>query len=153
GRGAVRMVEGEAVFWPQVHFTGYAAWAMAEAGQLEEAQAHVEKVRELVAGSFLAAYEADMELCTAAIALQQGDRARCHAHVARACELGRERNYLFMQRAMTPILSKVLGEALRAGVEADYLRGIIRRFGLWPGPAGNEAWPWPLRIRVLGCFE
>jgi hypothetical protein len=89
GRAAVRMVEGEAVFWPQVHFTGYAAWAMAEARQLEEAQSHVEKVRTLVAGSFLAAYEADMELCTAAIALQQGDLACCHLHVARACELGR----------------------------------------------------------------
>jgi ATP/maltotriose-dependent transcriptional regulator MalT/DNA-binding SARP family transcriptional activator len=153
GRGAVRMVEGEAVFWPQAHFTGYAAWAMAEAGQLEEAHAYVEKVRELVSGSFLAAYEADMELCMAAIAMKQGQLSRCHAHVARACELGRERNYLFMQRAMTPILSKVLGEALRAGVEADYLRGIIRRFGLWPAPPGNEAWPWPLRVRVLGRFE
>jgi DNA-binding SARP family transcriptional activator len=50
-------------------------------------------------------------------------------------------------------MSRVLGEALRAGVEADYLRSIIRRFGLWPGPSWNEAWPWPLRVRVLGCME
>jgi hypothetical protein len=150
GRAAVRIVEAEGVLWPQVHFTGMATWAMIEAGRLEEAQSHVDRVRALVSGTFLAAYEAEMALCEAAIGLARGDLQHCRQRMALACQLGRERQYLFMQRAMPPSLSRVWCEALRAGVESDFIREIIRRFGLWPGPPGDETWPWPLRVRILG---
>ena len=50
-------------------------------------------------------------------------------------------------------LRGALSEALRADVESEYFRQIIQRFDLWPGPANDENWPWPLRLRVLGPFE
>jgi DNA-binding SARP family transcriptional activator len=45
------------------------------------------------------------------------------------------------------------GEALSAGIEPDYVRSLIRRFGLRSPSPEQEAWPWPLKIYTLGRFE
>ncbi|MGC9968053.1 MAG: winged helix-turn-helix domain-containing protein, partial [Syntrophobacteraceae bacterium] len=46
-------------------------------------------------------------------------------------------------------------KALEAGIETDYVQGLIRRRNLMPDvPVLHlENWPWPLRIYTLGQFE
>jgi len=43
--------------------------------------------------------------------------------------------------------------ALERGIDADYVRSIIRMFRLAPPSADSEAWCWPLAVRTLGRFD
>jgi len=153
GRSAIRIANAEGVFWLQVNCLSVAIYAMIDAGHLEGAAHHVLELRALVEGTFLAAFEAELELCQAALALALDDRRAAHQHLRRTCHIARSTGYLFFNRAMPRPLRHALGEALRADIEPEYFKQIIRRFGLWPGPDGEEHWPWPLRLRVLGTFE
>jgi len=47
----------------------------------------------------------------------------------------------------------VFAEALRAGIEPDYVRDTIRRLGIKPPADGPQSWPWPVKILTLGRFE
>jgi ATP/maltotriose-dependent transcriptional regulator MalT/DNA-binding SARP family transcriptional activator len=153
GRAAIRIADKEDAFWPQVYFTGSAIYAMLDGGHFEEGAHYIAHLRSLVAGTFLAAFEAELQLCEAALALASENLATCHFHLREACRIARSTEYLFVNRAMPRPLRRVLGEALRTEIEPEYFRGIIRHYGLWPGPEGDTTWPWPLRIRLLGQFE
>jgi DNA-binding SARP family transcriptional activator len=153
GRSAVRIASAEGAFWLQVNSIGVAIYAMIDAGELDDAASYMRELRSLVKGTFLAAFEVEVDLCEAALALASQDRSATHRHIHRACQTARSRGYLFFHRAMPRPLRRVLSEALQAEVESEYFREIIRRFGLWPGPDGDDNWPWPLRLRVLGSFE
>src|SRR5262245_48787666 len=56
-------------------------------------------------------------------------------------------------RFFRQVLPTMCGEALSAAIEPDYVRSLIRRFALRPTSLENEAWPWPVKIYTLGCFE
>lgn len=53
------------------------------------------------------------------------------------------------------IMSELCAFALAHGIEADYVRHLIRVRQLEPPPSGASAgqWPWPMRIYSLGRFE
>jgi hypothetical protein len=48
------------------------------------------------------------------------------------------------------VISRLCTEALRAGIEVDCVRGIIRNRKLLPEDVILEKWPWPVRIYTLG---
>jgi tetratricopeptide (TPR) repeat protein len=51
-------------------------------------------------------------------------------------------------------LSRLWARALDAGIETDWVRAsILGRELAPPAPAWPEAWPWAVRIRVLGAFR
>lgn len=52
-----------------------------------------------------------------------------------------------------PMTSRLCAEALRAGIEVDYVRQLIRKRRLLPEDPAIEAWPWPARIFTLGHFR
>jgi DNA-binding SARP family transcriptional activator len=43
--------------------------------------------------------------------------------------------------------------ALQSNIETSYVRALIRTWGWRPDDASAEAWPWPVRIYLLGGFE
>jgi DNA-binding SARP family transcriptional activator len=47
----------------------------------------------------------------------------------------------------------VFAAAIDAGLEADYVRGLIADLRLAPPPGATGSWPWPVRINTLGRFE
>ncbi|HSQ81630.1 MAG TPA: BTAD domain-containing putative transcriptional regulator [Casimicrobiaceae bacterium] len=51
------------------------------------------------------------------------------------------------------IAAEVWTDALEHGIEPTFLREAIRRRGLVAPRTFAPAWPWPLRIRLLGGFE
>lgn len=52
------------------------------------------------------------------------------------------------------VMARLWARALEAGVEPDWVRAaIVSRRLAPPEPAWPEAWPWSLRLRVLGGFE
>jgi hypothetical protein len=89
GRAAIRISSAEGVFWLQAYATGSAIWAMLDAQHLDEAVGHIGALRRLIEGSFMAPYEAEVELCEAAVALARDDVDACHAHLCEAARIGR----------------------------------------------------------------
>jgi two-component SAPR family response regulator len=52
-------------------------------------------------------------------------------------------------------MAELCKEALKDGIERDYVRELIRRRNLIPKvpPVELEEWPWPLKVFTLGRFE
>lgn len=51
------------------------------------------------------------------------------------------------------LLAELLGDALERGIEPEFCRSLIRERRLEPPPRRPAAWPWPLRVHVLGGFR
>ena len=85
--------------------------------------------------------------------LNQGARHKCHESLRRALEIARARryfgNFLWFPRMMT----RLCAEALRAGIEVDYVRQLIRKRKLPSDDPIIEDWPWPVQIYALGQFR
>ncbi|MCL4780182.1 MAG: bacterial transcriptional activator domain-containing protein [Gammaproteobacteria bacterium] len=49
-------------------------------------------------------------------------------------------------------VSRLCALALAREIEVEYVHRLVRRRGLPPPVAADDAWPWPVRIRTLGAF-
>jgi hypothetical protein len=72
-----------------------------------------------------------------------------------AMALGREHGYVNSHVWIPTIMAGLCARALAAGLEPDYVRGLVQKRGLEPEspPVEAEAWPWPIKILTLGRFE
>jgi len=72
-----------------------------------------------------------------------------------AMTVGRERGYVSSHVWIPTIMAGLCARALEAGIEQDYVRGLVQKRGLMPEspPVEAEAWPWPIKILTLGRFE
>ncbi|RME32889.1 MAG: hypothetical protein D6786_09235, partial [Gammaproteobacteria bacterium] len=72
-----------------------------------------------------------------------------------ALAIGRGRDYLGCWCWQPRLVARLCGEALRRGIEPEYVRSLVWR-RLLPAPDGlgeSSSWPWPVRIHTLGRFE
>lgn len=51
------------------------------------------------------------------------------------------------------VMARLYARALEAGIELNYVRGIIRRIGLPPPDGDCGLWPWQLKVYTLGRFS
>jgi DNA-binding SARP family transcriptional activator len=72
-----------------------------------------------------------------------------------AMALGRQHGYVSSHVWIPTIMAGLCARALEAGIEPDYVRGLVQKRGLVPEspPVEAEAWPWPIKILTLGRFE
>jgi DNA-binding SARP family transcriptional activator len=54
---------------------------------------------------------------------------------------------------LAPQMSRLCAFALQHGIEPDYVTALIRLRGLVAPTADLRAWPWPIKVHTLGCFE
>jgi ATP/maltotriose-dependent transcriptional regulator MalT/DNA-binding SARP family transcriptional activator len=131
-----------------------AAEVLAEAGRFDEARAHLLRGRELTRHTCFAYFEPDLLMIEAFVTMRAGDLARCHALLAEGFALARRIDGIWRDtRLFGRVLAAMCGEALSAGIEPDYVRALIRRFGLKAASQDDETWPWPVKIHTLGRFE
>jgi len=52
-------------------------------------------------------------------------------------------------------MARLCAVALEAGVEVEYVLGLIRRNRLVPDPSAPslEKWPWPVKVYTFGRFS
>jgi DNA-binding SARP family transcriptional activator len=89
--------------------------------------------------------------------IKLGDKNRQKAldPLEKALALGRRKEYtntwLWRPEAMT----KLCLTALEAGIETQYIQGLIRQRKLYPPDGYGDArhWPWPIRIQTLKQFS
>lgn len=131
------------------------AEVLAACGDERRCVAQLQTVREIVRGIDNHHLEFTCLIGFAQIALEH-DRSRAARNaLARGLELGRQHGYAHFLWWRPAAVARVLGYALEAGIEPEYVRSLIRRRGLVPdkSAARLEYWPWTYRVQTFGRFR
>ena len=125
-----------------------------ELGDPEGARAHLEQARAIGRRMNSQILECSCLLAEAEIAYARGDAAAGRAALAAAFGIGRREGYGNVHWWRSDAASLLCARALEAGIEVEYVQGLISSRALEP-PAGElpEAWPWRIRVHALGRFD
>jgi DNA-binding SARP family transcriptional activator len=93
--------------------------------------------------------------------LREGKEAEGLPALRRGLVLGKRHGYVHLQFYQPSVMQFLFAKALSAGVEPEYVKGLIRKLKLTPPELQNsgasistgENWPYPLKIYTLGRFE
>ncbi len=131
------------------------AQLMYEQGEYTRAREHLAQARRIAAPMNSALLECLSLLTEAYIAVDRGDEEMARKSLRAAMALGRKNNYMNFSWWRPPVMSRLCAKALEAGIEVEYVRGLIRKRKLQPDASllVGESWPWPLKIFTLGRFE
>jgi DNA-binding SARP family transcriptional activator len=133
---------------------GILALALCESGEGEAALRAVRQAASLPGAAASDKVAFHHLLIEAYACLRLGRAADVRNLLARAYALGRSNGYLFGFVWLPSMIATLCAEALRAGIETDYVLGVIRTCGLLPpGPDVGGNWPWPVKVRVLDRVE
>ena len=98
--------------------------------------------------------EYQSHLIHAYVCLREGETESVRAHLRAGLAVAREQGYCNFHPYWQPeMMAPLYAAALEAGIEPDYVRGMIRRRGLVAPSVDVETWPWPIQIYALGRFE
>jgi LuxR family maltose regulon positive regulatory protein len=129
------------------------AWALMIQGDLAEAHRLAGEALQLALRARAEWVELDARIAMAAIALERGDRPLMEDNLRTAFELLRRTNYVPTLSKHRTWAARLCAEAVRAGVEPQQVRNLVRRLRLHPPSIGLDAWPWPVRVYMLGQFR
>jgi LuxR family transcriptional regulator, maltose regulon positive regulatory protein len=137
----------------QSHFA--MAHLMLVSGERAQAEEHLARCRERGRhlDSRIVAYMCS--LTSASFALAAGDEDAALADLREAFALGRMHGFVFFSWWHPSLMLPLCTKALEAGIETEYVAGLIRECNLWPEdpPLHVESWPYPIRIHTLGSFR
>jgi ATP/maltotriose-dependent transcriptional regulator MalT/DNA-binding SARP family transcriptional activator len=125
--------------------------ALVESGDLGLAAQILDRALALSRSTPFRTYESLQALNRAFLELKQGDLRGCRENLSAGINYLRSNPELMMAtRNLCAAVPPLFAFALEEGIETTYVQDLIRRWAL-EAPAGAPyAWPWPIRIRVLG---
>jgi LuxR family transcriptional regulator, maltose regulon positive regulatory protein len=130
------------------------ASVLADGGQPERALQVIQASRELARNGYMDVMLAQLVLEEAYVACTRGNPDSAQALVVEAFTMAAQHPpraaYLHRTVARKPQLLLI---ALRAGVEPDLVREMIRRWRVPPPEQDIAGWPWPVKVRTLGAFD
>jgi len=129
-------------------------WAYVELGNRDEAMRAIDELHTVASDvGYLEHASMLSELSLARLALKEADSTRAHAHLRPALTAAREHKLACWLQWFACWMPDLCAEALRAGIECDYVHSLIREYR-WSAPSQDtDDWPWRVRVRVLGTFE
>jgi len=131
----------------------YEAHGLAMLGHERSLQERLALIRETLAGTCMGYFECEVRYVIAFAAVVEG-RDEAFSLVQDALSYAREKTYHYPHMSRFSIaLPAVMGFALRAGIETDYVKQTIARYRIRPPEYDNGEWPWPIKIFCLGRFE
>ena len=125
-------------------------------GEREEAKALLLGVGDRIRASGNRMFEFMERLTEARIAFGSGDEAGGFSALREGMKLGRVQEYVSLFWWWEPeAMARLCLKALEARIEVEYVRGLIRKNRLVPGPSAPdlEKWPWPVKVYTLGRFS
>jgi ATP/maltotriose-dependent transcriptional regulator MalT len=125
---------------------------LAECGDERKCVAHLQTLREIVRAIDNRHLEFACLVAFAQIALERGRTRPGLNALRRALELGRQYAYAHFLGWRPAAVARVLGHALEAGIEADYVKSLIKRRRL-VAEQPVAGWPWPYRVQTFGGFR
>ena len=122
----------------------------AEAAEAKKRLGHVRKTARETRSFFLE----NIGLVTEALYfLNAGKERECVECLARALATGAKHGIRFLTVNLPESSARLLAVALKAGIEPDFTRDLIRSNALVCPDPEIEGWPWQLKVRALGSFE
>ena len=128
---------------------------LSEAGRFSEAAKSLQDVRTIVQATAMHdRWESAIAFAECYWALLQGNRAvweerfRCAVGLLKSTEDG-----LGLRAREGHHMPHLFAAALKADVETDYVRHLIRRNKVRAPSLEPTNWPWPVRVHTLGRFE
>ncbi len=129
---------------------------LVETGSFDEAETELDEVFTLCRLTRSVILEFMCLVAKAHLALKQGLSSEARGYLQEAMGIGRIHNFRNMIWWWQPaMMSEILIHAQQAGIEAAYVRNLIRIHRVVPGDFAYsiEDWPWPVKISTLGGFE
>jgi DNA-binding SARP family transcriptional activator len=138
----------------QVLAIEHEATGHAVVGSLDKLQPCLNRLRTLTRGTCFAHMECMARLLECYVALAHGAPDRGRGLLADALAYARAQGFIYPHMARYSIVTGYLfAEALRQGVQSDYVCELIRQLRIRPPEDAPDSWPWPVRIYGLGRFE
>jgi DNA-binding SARP family transcriptional activator len=134
------------------HFLVRHAMSLLACDDIEGALARYEEAGALSFGVDRRNFDIQRGLIRAELARRQGDAAAAGGELARWLPLAREHAYYGFLRQVPAITAPLFALALGQGIEAAFVRDLIRQRRLAPPSPDVADWPWPLALRTLGPF-
>ncbi len=131
------------------------ARALHAAGRHEDAAACLAHAHRDAAKLASPLVEFHLLMAGAEFQLDRGCEAQGLTTLRKALNLGKAGGYLNIEVDVPAATARLCVRALEAGIEAEYVRMLIRKRGLVPDepPHHLESWPWPLTVHTLGTFR
>ena len=132
------------------HFLVRHALCRVMCNDIEGARALYDEAVSLANGVDRRNFEIQRGLIRAHLAMARGDRAAAVAELAQWLPVARAHSYYGFLRQAPSVTPALFALALEEGIEAPFVREVIRDRKL-PAPSQDAAaWPWPLALRTLG---
>ena len=131
------------------------AETLAECGDERKCVAHLQQLRPLVEAVNNHHLEFTCLLGVGRLALEHGRSRPGLNSLRRGLALGREYGYTHFLWWRSAAMARVCAQALEAGIEADYVKSLIKQRSLAPEvpPLSVKGWPWAYRVHTLGGFR
>jgi LuxR family transcriptional regulator, maltose regulon positive regulatory protein len=129
--------------------------ALHELKREAEALSHLERCQDIATSTGSPMAEFMCQIAKSKLDFDTGDDPSGLVSLKKALSLGREKGYLSTFFWIPSIIAELCHRALKAGIEIDYVRQLIRKRNLMPEPppVDCEQWPWELKIYTLGRFH
>ena len=134
------------------HFLVRHAMCLLQTGDTDAALARYEEAASLASGIDRRNFDIQRGLVGAEVARRAGDVDAAIAALQKWLPQAREHAYYGFLRQAPMITVPLFALALTHGVEAGFVRELIRQRRLAPPAPDIAAWPWPLALRTLGPF-
>ena len=124
-------------------------------GKTEEARSLLSEARRIESRHMCDRFSFLVTLVESILVTDSGDApggvAKLREAIGRARELGQYGTHFWYPKFQAEVATR----ALREGIEVPFVREMIRKNRLLPGPGDLdlEEWPWPVRIYTLGRFN
>ncbi|GIL05033.1 hypothetical protein FBR04_15380 [Betaproteobacteria bacterium PRO7] len=129
------------------------AHSRSAAGDRSGAAQVMDEAIAMATGADRASFERQRELLQIDDDIAAGRTAQAAQRLAAAIAGYRERGEAVFLRHRPDVAARLADFALAQGIETDFVRALIERNYLAPPPGAGSAWPFRLRVHVLGRFE
>lgn len=114
----------------------------------------IAKLRATCAGTCFGYFKCAADLLETYFLLEHGDRGLGRLRLAEALKAARVEKFMYPESMRIAVIApELFAEALRSGIESEYVIDTICRLQTLPPANAGATWPWPLKIRTLGGFE
>ena len=151
---AVESATNVGMVYQQAMRLASAVEVFAEAGLHAEARAHASLAYELVRGTCLEYWAAEIRIIEAYVERREGNAERCRALLAEGLSQAVRLQPTWTSAGLSGrVLAAMCAVALDAGIEVSYVKSLIFRFRLEPPVNASEVWPWRIKVFALGHHE
>jgi DNA-binding SARP family transcriptional activator len=127
------------------------ARGLAEHGNHEQVTAQLRQATALLEGSCFQHLLNEVRLTNAYSLFKRNDK-QAAACIEEALRCARQSDYTYHMRWCST-MPDLCAEALRTGIEQEYVRKIIAKYGFRPPSRDVEEWAWPVKVFTMGRFE